>query len=571
MLNKNNLRILYPLLIILVTTTVFYPVYKFDFLNFDDPIYVTENPNILGGVTKESIHWAFTSEHGAHWHPFAWISHMIDIELFGLNAGAHHLVNVGIHTTNAILLFFLINLLTGSLNLGLFIALAFAIHPLRIESVVWISERKDVLSMFFALASFITYIKFTTTKSLKSYTFSLLLLIFSLLSKPSAVILPVLFLLLDYYPLARFKRYNLKNLFLEKIPFFVAVLFCALAALWAQGEGGGLKSLAEYPISLRLASAWVGYLTYLAKFFFPYQIGIFYPFEVYQPGVGLGAFLGVLALSYICWTSRVRYPAILFGWLWFIISLFLVIGFVQIGGQAYADRWSYLPHIGLLIGCCDIWRQTIWPNNKSLSRISAVIIVLALATWTKVQIPKWRNSESVFKHTLAVSPRNFMAHTNLGHYYYNVGNFDKAAHHYEQAVNIAPTYPIPLTNLASIRIHQGKYAEAESLLLKSLIKNPTSEATLHNLGAIYYQRKEFLPALHYWLRSYAFNPAATKSKEGIYTILRIFWERKCELFANNRDEHIYKEIETLYKKWLFPPDTPMRMGLSAVIECRNVQ
>ncbi|MCB9030388.1 MAG: tetratricopeptide repeat protein [Deltaproteobacteria bacterium] len=555
--------------VFLLTLAVFYPVSKFDFINFDDPTYVTENSQVLAGLTREGALWAFTSEHGAHWHPLAWISHMVDIELFGKDPGAHHLVSVFIHALNSVFLLLLLNLLFSSSPANLLIAVVFAIHPLRIESVVWISERKDVLSMFFSLAALITYVSYAKRRSIVSYLLVVAFLFLSLLSKPSAIILPILFLLLDYYPLNRIREISFVKLVIEKIPFLLACLLCALMAIWAQGEGGGLKSLADYPIDVRFDSICVGYLTYLAKFFAPLHLGIFYPFEVYQPGVGSAAFIGILAISYLVWSKKSKYPSLLFGWLWFLISLVLVIGFVQIGGQAYADRWSYLPHIGLLIGVINFWNAACSESLKKYNSILAILVTISLITWTRLQLPYWKNTESLFLHTIEISPRNFMAHTNLGHFYQSQEKYEEAAREYESAVAVAPQYPVPLTNLASVRALQERYDESLELLIKVLAMKPRDINALHNTGSVYYHKGQNLLALIYWLRAYSVSREAKPSKDSIYSLLEQLATRGCSMLETSNSKTLFTELRDFHNRWPFPTDTPMRLGIEAALKCQD--
>lgn len=555
------------ILIFLAILGVFYPAYGFEYINFDDPTYVTENPWVLKGLSTKGILWAFSNEHGGHWHPLSWISHMIDIELFGINPAMHHLNNLIMHALNCVLVYVLVNSLFSSRFACLFIALAFGLHPQRIESVVWISERKDVLSMLFSLLSLIFYVQYVKNRGRLAYYFALIALTLSLLAKPTAIVLPLLFLTLDFYPLSRFSISRLVELIKEKVPFFTVGLLCALAATWAQGSGGGLKSLSDYSLTMRFDSAWIGYLTYLAKFFWPAQLAIFYPFETYQPGVGLGAFIGVLVISATLWFNGKQNPALLFGWLWFVLSLLLVIGFVQIGGQAYADRWSYLPHLGLLIGlvgwCLDHYRL----NRRIFFVTLSTLILAVLAGWTRYQLPYWKNSESIFLHTLEVSPRNFMAHTNLGHFYDTQGILEKAAFHYQQAVTIAPNYPVALTNLGSVRARQGRYPEAQSLLLRSLERSRHNPNTLHNLGAIFYAQEKFLSALVFWLRAYSEDGAQEMSKEAILALLKRVAIERCALFRKPFNADTELELRTFLTKWPFPPNQAMKKGLEVVYKC----
>lgn len=548
--------------------TVYLPTRTFEFLNFDDNEYVTENVHVNTGLTKENIIWAFTSEHGAHWHPLSWISHMIDVELFGVNSGAHHLVNAGIHASNAALLFILMQLATGSFMPSLFVALLFGLHPMRLESVAWVTERKDVLSVFFILLTLITYSLFVRSRKALPYIVSIFTFILSLLAKPTAIILPILLLAFDLWPLKRFELSSVKKMpkeiLYEKIPFFLGALACGIAAVMAQSTGGGLKSFEAFPFDLRIPSVLVGYLAYLGKFFFPSGLGIFYPFVSHQPGVGAGALIALIVLTAAAFIIGKRYPSIFSGWIWFIVSLVPVIGILQIGGQAFADRWSYVSHIGLLFGIT--WALV---ESGKLGRINSNMLgsgVLALATTiTVIQLPNWKSSESIFRHTIEVSPDNFMAHMNLGVALDRAGKLEEASKHYDIAVTIRPFYPDALSNLGGARARLGDLSSAENLFKRAIGSSPTFVQAHYNLGLVYWQTGRQSWGVIEWMRALRLNPGFAPARGSLENILQRYFNEGCSIFsASGFDISSGDEFRSLLLGF---SDRDLTDRLQAILKC----
>ena len=499
MLNRANdkfLACLAALLLLAIVVGTFAQVRSFEFLNFDDPEYVVNNQFVNSGLSYANIKRAFLETHGAHWHPLTWISHMADCELFGVTPGPHHLVNLAFHSMSVLLLFgLLLRILPFSgrsqLTCSFFIAAVFGVHPLRIESVAWVSERKDVLSVFFALLTLHAYSSYSKHRSRLSYCAAFILLTLGLLAKPMLVSLPILMLLLDYWPLGRTplggtgetKRWL--TLLAEKLPFFALSFASCIAAILSQNAGGGLRSLSEASLNERFAGAFVGVLGYAGKLFWPASLGLFYPAQHYPPGVGAGAVLGLLAVTALCARQWKTQPYLLFGWLWFIVAILPVAGFIQIGGQSIADRWTYLPHIGLLIAI-GAWTLDVAFTSSRAWRIlpTAFTIVFACAYYTHEQLPHWRDSESIWSHTLEVSPDNFMAHTNLGTALDLANRLDEAEPHYVEAMRLNPTYPEALNNLGSLRARQNKFDEARTLFEKALAIRPDFPVAQQNMALL---------------------------------------------------------------------------------------
>jgi protein O-mannosyl-transferase len=542
----------------------FIRVGEFEFINFDDTAYVTENQHVRQGLTYEGLVWAFTASHGGHWHPLSWISHMVDVQVFGMDAGAHHLVNVFFHALNVALLFLFVTRLSLFSLFGSFIlVLLFAFHPMRLESVAWVSERKDVLSMFFMLLSLHAYLSYTQKEKFSAFLQTFCLLVLGLLAKPSAVVLPALYFLLDWYPLRR-KSVSIKKIFLEKIPFCLAVLGCCLAAVLSQQSGGGLKSLVDYPADLRIATVFTGYSIYLGKFFFPTGQGIFYPYQIYQPGVASGSILLLIGVSLICFKYIHEKPYLLFGWLWFLVSLLPVIGIVQIGGQSYADRWSYLPHIGLLIGTMAAWEHLAIPHQYQ--KILAIFTVFALSFLTYRELPFWKTSESIFRHTLTVTPENFMAEMNLGVALQARGSEIEAGEHLERAVLLRPFYPDALTNLAISKYKTGRVDEAESLFRRAVTVSPQSAMLRYNLMQLLLLKGAPGAALEegvIGLEKFLYSSESAQIRNQVEWLVAL----PCEQFETSWNPSY--GLRRILERWPVPKFDALRRSLDAVLRCRS--
>jgi len=471
--------------IVLVVFILYSPVSSFTFLNFDDDVYISANPHVISGITRENITWAFSETRGGHWHPLTWVGHMANVTLFGLDPGKHHIVNAIIHAINAGLVFLIVIQFSQAFGLAIFAALIFGCHPMRLESVAWLSELKDVLSMFFALLTILFYAKYFGRPGIWRYLLVALTFCLGLLCKPTILTLPVLLLLLDYWPLNRIgpsitTRKRVIHCILEKLP-LLALSFTIIAITsYAQSSEGSVVSFQTIPLSDRISGAMVSYLAYTSKLFLPLGLGIFYPIQTYSPGVGTGAFLGLMAISWLLTNNFRGTPSLAVGWLWFLIALSPVIGLIQFGGQAYADRWSYLPHFGLILGLA-YWAKDKFMNWPKVRVSGCCCAVLACFCLTHNQLPNWKDSISIFSHTLDVSPNNFMAHTNLGSALDQSGDLDKAAPHYEEAYRLNPTYPEAINNLGILRARTGRLREAVELFQKALKIRPNFSVAQANL------------------------------------------------------------------------------------------
>ena len=475
------------LLIALITAGVYWPVAKQGFINFDDPDYVSGNPRVQAGLTLGSVQWAFTSFYASNWHPLTWLSHMLDCQIYGLRPGGHHVTSLLLHVVNSLLLFGLLKRLTGAFWRSALVAALFALHPLHVESVAWVSERKDVLSAFFFMLTLWAYARYAEVQSPKSkvqslnsgvwYVAALVLFALGLMSKPMLVTLPFVLLLLDYWPLGRFQlatakpplpataqRVTLTRIAVEKIPFFaLSALSCVLTFL-VQRACGAMIPLAKTPFELRVANALVAYARYLGKTFWPAKLAVFYPYShlsVDSWQVMGAALLLLIATVAIVLAAR-KQPCLLIGWLWFLGTLVPVIGLVQVGKQALADRYTYLPHIGLFIlivwGSAAVIARLRRP--RLISVVAAGLAVAGCGIITSRQLSYWRDTKTLFQHAVAVTSRNFVAYAVVGNALVEEGKLPEAIEQCRKSLEIAPDYPEAHNTLGNIYGKQGKYDEA---------------------------------------------------------------------------------------------------------------
>src|SRR5438094_3845627 len=439
-LERADLLILLGLAV--VTFGIYAQVIGHRFITIDDLSYIEENPIVNRGVTLGGLAWAFSTFHQANWHPLTWIAHMIDSQLFGTIAGGHLLVNALIHTANTLLVFWFLLRTTHARWSSALVAALFALHPLHVESVAWAAERKDTLSTFFGLLSLIAYTRYAEAPSIRRYAWTAITLALGLMAKPILVTWPFVMLLLDYWPLRRFDLTSRREvatriwpLVREKIPLFALVAASAVVTTVAQSRGGAVRTFTDAPVALRLSNALVSYAKYVLRAFWPNDLAVFYPFPGtdFPAGQIIGAALLLIGITAFCLFQRKVRPYLIVGWLWFLGTLVPVIGLVQVGGQTMADRYFYIPSIGLFIaivfGLADIAeRRRVAPW---LTAAIANVVVLVLATLTNAQIHRWTDSVTLLEHALAVTPPKAAIEYHLGLALYRSGRLDEAAAHYE--------------------------------------------------------------------------------------------------------------------------------------------
>ena len=584
---------------------VFWQLNRCDFINYDDPAYVTENIHIRNGMTTEAVRWAFTTGYASNWHPVTWMSHMLDVQLFGLNPRGHHLTNLLLHIANTLLLFFVFNRMTKAPWKSTFVAALFALHPLHVESVAWVAERKDVLSTFFWMLTIVAYIHYVAHRRLHNYLSVLIFFGLGLMAKPMVVTLPFVLLLLDYWPLGRLqgagsgehgagsakqtssraqeplsanKRKSrkkltdqsiappsvpvtpevfspgprhpgsvqsgasvpssppsflrppssvnthhssfiihhssaLRPLLLEKIPLFALAAFSCIVTFIAQQKGGAVKSIEVFPFSVRIANALVSYVIYIEQTLWPHNLAVFYP----HPGLWplwrvLGSGLLLIGVTFIAiWKAR-RVPCLAFGWLWFTGTLVPVIGIVQVGRQALADRYTYIPLIGLFImaawGIPELlkkWRATHLSRKEKLFASSALVLIsLFIVTW--VQVGYWRDSLILYDHALRVTGPNDTIHYSRGLAYATLGDYRQAIEDYDEAIAINPEAAEAYNNRGGVYSKLGNNRQAISDYDRAIQIYPKSIIAYYNRGEAYGKLGNYRQAISDYDRAIEIDP-----------------------------------------------------------------
>jgi tetratricopeptide (TPR) repeat protein len=475
---------------------VYGQVISHQFINLDDDLYIWDNPMVGGGLTLKGIAWAFTTFHSANWHPLTWLSHMIDSQLFGLNAGGHLFVNALIHVSNTLLLFFFLRRVTGARWRSAIVAALFALHPLHVESVAWAAERKDTLSTFFGLLCLLAYARYVEKPSRKKYALVAVWLALGLMAKPMLVSWPFVLLLLDYWPLRRLewrpangiKRFakGWLPLVREKLPLFCLVVPSMVVTYIAQAHWGAVAGLIAAPLSWRLANSLVSYAKYLLLTFWPEGLAIYYPFSHHAAPAWqwVAALILLGAITAVALRNARERSYLIVGWLWFLGTLVPVIGLVKVGDQAMADRYTYIPSIGLFIalvfGLADLantWRI----GRVSIATASAVTILL-LASLTTLQISRWCDSETLFAYVLSVTSNNLLIQNHLGSVLNRQGKHAEAIPHFAEALRIKPDFFDALANMGLALRQQGKAAEAIGFYKRALRVKPDSAKAHWQLG-----------------------------------------------------------------------------------------
>ncbi|MHC4883367.1 MAG: tetratricopeptide repeat protein [Planctomycetota bacterium] len=508
----------------IITLLLYLPAARFDFIHLDDFHYVAENPFIESGFSLQNLFGVFTASYASNWHPLTWLSHMLDYELFGLNPGGYHIVNALIHTANSILLFLVLRCLTGATWKSFFVAALFAWHPLHVESVAWISERKDVLFTFFWILTLWSHWRYAKKPCAKRNLLTLLFCCLALMSKPMAVTLPIVLLLMDIWPLKRFgqpietgstlKR-QFGRLILEKISLFIAVLFACALTFIAQQRSGAVKGLDHLSILPRLSNAFISYLSYLRMMAWPVDLAVIYPHAHHLRPV-TGILCAAIFLAITVWALRTwkKYPVLAVGWLWYIITLVPVIGIVQVGVQAMADRYTYIPLIGLFIMIA--WGVELFVNKRpSLKPVVLVGLCIAFAAClytTRLQIHRWKNSLTLFTHALSVTEENWKAQSALGCWYFDQGNYDKSQECINNAIHINPENEFLRVRLGLTFTEQGKTAPAMEQYQEAIRINPNSSTAYYYMGTLYGERDNPEKMLSCYRKALAIVPGSRKAK-----------------------------------------------------------
>jgi len=515
----------------LATITAYEPLRHNDFVSYDDDAYITKNQMVSKGLTYRSVAWAFTTLEIGNWHPLTWLSHMLDCQLFGVEPFWHHLVNLLFHIANTLLLFWLLKKMTAAIWPSAFVAAAFALHPLHVESVAWVAERKDLLSGLFWMLAIAAYIQYTKQPGIGRYMLVFLAFGLGLMAKPMVVTLPFVLLLLDYWPLYRFqpKQQNdskaalqskpndghnlpptLCRLIVEKIPLFVLTVASCVITFIAQQNIGATKSLKGLPVSIAVKNAVVSYLGYIDKMVYPKHLAVLYPHPVsnLSTSQALIPFVILVAVTvYIIYIAK-QHRYLLVGWFWYLGTLVPVIGLVQVGVQAMADRYTYLPSVGFFImvafGAAELSATRCF-RKKNLA-ITAAIVLTILLFCTRVQLRHWQNSFALFTHTLKVTENNFVMHQHLGNELYTMGHPNEAVKHFDRALQINPKYHKARNNKGVMLFTLGRFEEAAVCFNKILELKPDFQEAHSNLGMALYKLDSIDEAIEHWKQAVQLNP-----------------------------------------------------------------
>ena len=558
---KNGRVLSICIVLAIAILAVFLQVKDHAFITLDDTLCVTENPHVQAGLTIENLKWAFTTTHAPYWHPLTWLSHMLDVQLFGLKAGGHHLVNVFFHIANTLLLFLVLRRMTKTLWRSAFVAALFALHPLHVESVAWVTERKDVLSTLFWILTLGAYTYYAERPGYRRYLLVLVCFVLGLMSKPMLVTLPFVLLLLDFWPIGRLqpakhagpdslnsvrpqdpprkKRKSadiatekaadreewlvyplrwrvMRPLLVEKAPLLVFAALSSVITIINQQRA--MVSLQAMPVDARIANALVSYVKYIGMMIWPFDLAVFYPHPDKQPvWLVLGAALALAVVTFLVIRKTNRFPYLVVGWLWYLGTLLPVIGLFQAGSQEMADRFTYVPMVGILImvawGIPDSLKK--WGHRKTALGILSGIAILACAVLTWAQVQLWRDSITLFSHTLKVTRDNFIAHNNMGTALSDQGKIEEAITHYRSALRIAPGYDEAWNNLGSAYGKSGQTAKAIEAIRQALRINPEYDVAWNNLGNAYGGNGETAKAIEALQQAIRINTMYTKAWNNI--------------------------------------------------------
>ena len=490
MMHRNLHRIL-GLILLIATIGVFWQVQDHNFITLDDASYVTDNRHVRQGLTKAGFAWAFSTFHAANWHPLTWLSHMLDCQLYGLNPAGHHLTSLFFHVANILLLFLVLREATGRLWESAVVAALFALHPLHVESVAWVSERKDVLSGFFFMLTLLAYLHYCRKPGGGRYLLILSSFALGLMAKPMLVTLPFVLLLIDYWPLDRFqppsplpsspprgRGWIALRLVWEKIPLFALSAASSVITYIAQSKGGAVMSFELLSLKMRILNALVAYVRYLEKLFWPHDLSVSYPhpgpfLPVWQ---GLAAGLFLIAVSLLLVMACKKRPFLLMGWLWFLGTFVPVIGIVQVGGQLMADRYTYLPSIGIFIMAAWAIPGLVarLPYRRALLALGAMIVLFCLSMSTWFYAGRWQDGKTLYRHAISVNTQNYFAHKYLGTALMNEDKLDEAVVEFKKALDIKPLYPGAHIGLGYVLCKKGLFEKAVEQFKEALRASPNN-------------------------------------------------------------------------------------------------
>jgi protein O-mannosyl-transferase len=477
--------------LILINLVIYAQARHFNFTHWDDPAYVSKNVEVSHGLTWHGFRWAFTTVHEANWHPLTWLSHMLDVQIFGMASGPHHLVNVFFHIANTLLLFWILFRMTAAAGRSAFVAGLFAAHPLHVESVAWVAERKDVLSAFFFFLTIAAYVEYVRRPDIYRRLLVGVLFAFALMAKPMAITLPIILFLLDIWPLNRLRfgtdhsKMVGMRLVREKAPLLILAAASGAATLWAQWHGGTVVKIDAYPLTSRIGNALISYVAYIRDMFWPSGLSAFYPYSAQNALWIAACFFALAGMAFFAFRSFQRRPFVLVGWMWYLTTLVPVIGFIQVGAQARADRYAYLPLIGMFIliawGIAEVLGRL--PNSK-IPIIASAVVVLGALTWTAhIQARCWTDGVALWEHALKAFPNSHLAHLNEGYELNERGETDKAVQHYEEALRLNPRFAEAHNALGVALAKKGRQKEAKEHFDQALRLKPDYSDARSNVGA----------------------------------------------------------------------------------------
>jgi len=576
------------LALVAVTWAVFGQTLTHDFVNFDDHVYVYENPLVAKGLSTEGVIGAFTHAHARNWHPLTTLTHMLDCQLYRLNASGHHITNVILHTIAVLLLFLVLGQMTGALWQSGFVAALFAIHPLHVESVAWIAERKDVLSAVFFMLTLAAYARYARGPSPGRYLLMALLFALGLMSKPMLVTLPFVLLLLDYWPLGRIGGQKsevgkqLRTLITEKIPLFALSALSCIATLLAQRQGP--SAIDQLPFLWRLNNALVSYVTYIWQMLWPARLAVFYPhpndrLPLVEVIVAITLLVGISLL--VIYLRRTKHYLVT-GWFWYLGMFVPVIGLVQVGEQAHADRYTYLPQIGLYIMITwtlgDLIQKSPGRAQRAVVAIAATIVIALLSIRAFVQTSYWKNSETLWNHALAITGENDVAHNNLGFLFLRKGELDQAISQFQEALNIRSRnseshYSLGAaliqSNLGNALARKQLWDEAIDHLQEAVRLRPDYADAYFNLGSVLFQRGRIDQAIAQWRKALAIRPLDAEAHRNVAIALRRQGRLKEAISEYEQALNIAPEDSVTLNNlaWILAtsPDVSVRDGARAVM------
>lgn len=537
-LTKSQTRHLLSVLLVVWTIAVFWPVRQNGFINYDDPKYITQNAIVQAGLTWRGVVWALSTGHTGNWHPLTWLSHMVDCQLYGPNPAGHHLTSVVIHCCAAAMLLQALYRMTGALWASALVAALFAVHPLRVESVAWASERKDVLCAFFWMASLWAYVRYVERPRTASYLILLGVYAVGLLTKSMLVTLPFLLLVLDYWPLRRMRQMagdgrdgpedsvgrpvrsrTLRELATEKAPLIVLSFLMSIVTYLAQSRGGSVGTVENYPLLSRLGNVLISYAAYVRLTLWPAGLAVFYPHRTDAMDLleTLGPALLLICVSFWAWRWRHQSPFLLTGWLWYLGTLVPVVGIVHIGLHEYADRYSYIPQVGLLI--MAVWgvRELLkgWRHRRTALVAASLASILVLSLLTRRQVERWRDSLTLFQHVIKVTQDNPLAYNNFAIALIAQGRYEEAETCLTAALAIQPDYTYAHNNLGLACLRQDKLDRAEEHFSISLTHD-ASDAKVHlRLGEVFEKQERWQEAAKRYREVLRLAPGHAEGRAGL--------------------------------------------------------